>query len=425
MRAVSDRFLYALAGGAPTTSRVRPVNPTARDGSGYMAPSGPALPVLAGDVVLDGTADLRMRTEGLVVAAYWPDSGQDRPTTSAGWFPTGLPGTSPAATTRPGQPVWPIDHKAPLTPHGKLLLLESGVEFGNGDVEYCRLGYVRVDSMDQEDEPHGPITLETSDLHAFLQDAGTVYEHSFTPATTMQAIFETLCITSGWRGMPSGFQTTDLDLDAEFAAMTLGATRTTDGDRFAFMRTLVGERDRIWYWDGRGKLVVKKPPAAGGTTVHLDVGGPNDKATPLVRSGRRLTREGVANVIVADQSGVTNTPAIRSVVYDGDSGAGFSSATYVFSYGFVVERVGSPLITSDAAGRAFARTRLNRRRAIPDQRRVLHAVNGAVEPFDLQRVWPRGSVDPLGYTYRQVETTRIPLVPGRDQLTEYVEVRAE
>jgi hypothetical protein len=395
------------------------VNPTIRDGSGFLAPSTTGtLPVIAGTVVLDGTADLRLRTEGLQVAPYWPDVGNDRPN-NAGIFGRGVIGSSPAATSRPGQPVWPLDRKAPLTPYGKLLLIESGVEFGNGDVEYARLGYVRVDSMDQDNEPDGPISIETSDLNSFLKDCGMVFDISFPNGTTMQTIFDRLTWNDPWRGMPGGFDATDIDLDPTFAASPLSGNQTTQRDRFAFLQELVTHRGYIGpWWDGRGKLRVTKPPTLS-TPAVLDIGGPNAKATPITRSGRSITRDGVAAIAVVEESGVTTTPARKAVSGNFDG----QSATYAYEFGFVTEFSATPLATSQTALDAYAATRRDKIKAVPDQKRVRHIANGAIEPFDVHRVWPKGSTDPYGYTLRQVESTRIPLVPGDEQQTAYSDVR--
>lgn len=421
MRAVSAAYLRAQAGSGNTIVRVRPCNPTVRDASGYIAASSGvgALPVIGGELVLDGTADLRMRTEGLTLAPYWPDTGQDG-RNSSGLYSTFGPGVSPASTVRPGQPVWPLDAKAPFTPYGKLLLIEFGTELGGGNVEYARAGYVRVDSIDQQDEPDGPITVETSDLSAFLQDSGMVVEITYPASTTMQAIFEGLVIsTGGWRGMPDGFITSDIDLDPTFAASTLGAKRTTEGDRLGFLAALVADRGYAMWWDGRGKLVVR-PPSDPNAPV-LDIGGPNDLATPLTQSGRSITREGVANVVIADQSGITGTPGVRSIRYWNPGGN--NSAMDVFPFGFVTANWSSPLIVDQTSADAAAATRLSNLVSLPDQRRARHVVNGSIEPGDWCRVWPRGSDDLAGWTVRQVLSTRLPLVPGNDQVTDFRDLR--
>ncbi len=421
MRAVSDRFLNAVSGGAITTCRIRPVDPMVRDGSGYLAPSTTGtLPVVGGTVVLDGTADLRIRTEGLTVAARWPDVGQDA-ANAAGQFDRAAIGSSPAATSRPGQPVWPINAKAPLTPYGKLLLIESGVEFGNGDVEYCRLGYVRIDSMDQDDEPEGNITIETSDLNAFLKDSRMVYDITFPAGTTMQTIFDRLTWNDPWRGMPLGFDATDIDLDPTFAAMTITVATSTQRDRFQMLQLAAAHRGYVGpWWDGRGKLRVTKPPTGGSAPV-LDIGGPNAKAVPLNQSGRGLTREGAMNISVAEESGVNTTVARKAVSANGDK----QSPTWIYSFGFVPEYSATPLQASQSALDAFAKTRVANIAVVPDQKRTQHGINAAIEPFDIHRVWPKGSVDPYGYTVRQVESTRIPLVPGGRQATAYVDVRVD
>jgi hypothetical protein len=415
VRPVSARFLNALSGSTLTAARVRPCNPTVRGGDGLIAPSGPALPLLDGQLTLDGTADERGRLE-ITVGAYWPDSGQDGPT-PAGSFATGVIGSSPAATTRPGQPVWPINHKAPLTPYGKLLLVEAGQEYGNGDVEYVRLGYYRVEDMEQAEEPDGPIVIQARDLMSFLIDGRMVYEQTFPAGTTMATLFQQLVIDngSGYRGMPQGWTTSDLDLDPTFAAMTLGATRTTEGDRFAFLADQVNTRGYIWYWDGRGKLVVSTAPDP--TQPVADIGGPAGAA--LTSSGRRINRDGTYNVVIADSSAIEATPAVRYVAFNADP----TTPSYLHWYGWTPRFYSSPQITDDASAGVTANTLLAASRGVPNQRAARHNPNAALEPNDPLRIWPRGSTDPLGYEVRVLEKTTIPLVPGRVQETTTRELR--
>jgi hypothetical protein len=151
----------------------------------------------------------------------------------------------------------------------------------------------------------------------------------------------------------------------------------------------------------------------------LDIGGPNDMATPITRSGRSLTRDGVATIEVVEESGVNTTAARKSVAFNADG----QSATYMYGFGFVTEYSATPLASSQLALDSTAATRLRKAQAVPDQKRVRHVANGAIEPFDVHRVWPKGSSDPYGYTIRQVESTRIPLVPGDEQQTAYADVR--
>lgn len=407
MRPVSEQFLNALRGSGLATARVRPCLPSVRGGDGLIAPAGPALPILDGKVTLDGTADERGRLD-LTVAPYWPDTGQDRPST-AGSFSTST--ATATMDTRPGKPVWPNRPSDPLTPYGKVLLVEAGVEYGNGNVEYVRLGYFRVDEMTQDDEPEGPIVISGRDLMAFLVDSRMIYEATFLAGTTYQHIFETLVIEGTesffWNGLPFGFTTTDLDLDSTFGALTLGVTSTTEQDRFAFLNTLVKDAGYVWYFDGRGKCVVKEPPDP--MTPVWTIGGTDGGA--LRKASRKITREGVYTIIVADSAAIQDTPSVRYVLANN---TGFDDPVYYAAFGYVPRFYESPFITNDAQAESAARKLLPETLVLPYQRAITHTPNPALEPGDPVTVWAHGTNDPLSSELQIVETTEIPLVPGQD-----------
>lgn len=423
MRAVSSAFLNSLSGSTLTTARVRAVDPTkGRGGDGLFIPFTPPLPIISGSITLDATADERARVDDLTIAPYWPDIGQDRPN-SAGRFSTAVTelniiGTQ--ASQRPGKPVWPptrewsqtgpvlsgsavIGHKPPLSPYGQFLVIEAGVEMGNGNVEYVRLGYYRIESMEQEDEPDGPITIGARDLMASVIDSRMTFERTFPSGTTMAAIFQTLLISD--RGLPFGWEVTDLILDGGFAADTLAVARTTERERFEFLDGLVKERGYRWYADGKGRIVVDQAPnpLAPVWDVAAGAGG------SLLRSGRKVTRDGVYNIAVADAAGVSDSPAVRAWRYNFE---GWDSPTYVAAFGYVPAFYESPTITDLSSAQAAADTVYAANKGVPYQRTLVTIPNPALEPDDPIRVYPRGTRDSLDYELHIAEQLSIPLTPG-------------
>ncbi|HVQ96139.1 MAG TPA: DUF5047 domain-containing protein [Mycobacteriales bacterium] len=412
MRDVSAAFLAALPGSNLVAARVRLTHHMVRGIDGRMSPIGPALPLLDGTLTLDGTADERGRVD-LEFAPYWPAEGQDEPHPATGAFATA------ADDTRPGRPVWPAVPGDNFAPYGSTLLVEAGVEFGGGSVEYVQLGHYRIDDMDQGDEPTGPIRVTCRDLMAFLIDSRMVYEQSFPAGTTMQTVFESLVIVDplyGWRGMPLGFTPADLDLDPTFATLTLATSHTTDGERFAFLDDLVRSRGYIWYWDQFGKLKVTTAPdpATPVTSIAAGAGG------TLLRAGRRLTREGAYSIVRVDSADVSATAMVR---YVKDNTEGFEtfgadhSPTNEYTFGFVPLYYSSPFVTNDAQAQTAAESRYAAVKGIPYRRTLTTVPNPALEPYDPVIVWPQGTEDQSTAEVHILETIRLPLVTGTSEIT--------
>jgi Domain of unknown function (DUF5047) len=387
MRAVSDAFLAALSGSNLVAARVRPGHGLTRTGGGAIDPQGPALPLLSGTLTLDGTADERGRVE-LQVAPYWSDSGQDV-AGSAGSFATA------AATTRPGQPVWPATGPTTyLSPYGNVMLVEAGVEFGGGSVEYVQLGWYRIETMEQDDQPDGPISIGCRDLMSFLIDSRMVYEYTAVAGTTMSTIFNKLVIQDdfGYRGMPLGWTATELDLDPTFAALTVTEAHTTERERFAFLDDLVRSRGYIWYFDQFGNCKVTTPPDPAVPVAAIAAGHDGT----LLAAGRRITREGAYSVVVADSAELSGTLQVRYVAYNNEGVetiAGPHSPTNAYIYGFVPLFYASPFITNDAQAGSAALSRYASVKGIPYQRDLTMVPNFALEPYDPVLVWPFGTDD--------------------------------
>lgn len=386
MRAVSAAFLSALSGSNLVAARVRPGHGLTRTGGGAIDPQGPPLPLLSGTLTLDGTADERGRVE-LEVAPYWPDSGQDT-AGSAGSF-------AASAATGPGQSVWPAAGPTTyLSPYGNVMLVEAGVEFGSGSVEYVQLGWYRIETMEQDDQPDGPIRIQARDLMSFLIDSRMVYEVTFAAGTTMSTIFNKLVIQDDYdyRGMPFGWGAAQLDLNATFAAMTITEAHTTERERFAFLDDLVRSRGYIWYFDQFGNCKVTTPPDPSVPVLGIAAG----QDGTLLSAGRRITRDGAYSLVVADSAELSDTLQVRYVKYNNEGSktiAGAHSPTNAWVYGFVPLFYASPFIKTDAQAQSAAESRYTAVKGIPYQRDLTMVPNFALEPYDSIRVWPFGMDD--------------------------------
>jgi hypothetical protein len=415
VRAVSDRFANALTGSSVIASRVRLAHHLVRGGDGLMTPIGPALPILDGTVTLDGTADERGRVE-LTLAPYWPEEGQDQPN-AAGSFAT------TADTAAPGKPVFPDPSSdrldGTLAPYGNLLLVETGVEYGAGSVEYVQLGYYRIEEIEQDDEPNGSIRVTARDLMSFLIDSRMVYEQSFAAGATMTSIFQALVIADpvyAWPGMPYGFTATDLDLDPTFAALTLDASRTTEGERFAFLDDLVRSRGYIWYWNQIGQLTVTTAPDPTVPLADIAAG----TGGTLLRVGRKLTRDGAYSIVRADSADISGSAMVRYVAYNNEGTETYGavhSPTNLYMFGAVPLYYSSPFITNDAQAGSAALSRYADVKGIPFRRTLAMRPNAALEPFDPVTLWPSGTSDQSTAENHILATIQLPLVAGESAVT--------
>ena len=112
MRPVSDAFLDAVRGSHRMCARARVCPP----GQTGVDPDGVDIPILAGQVEQDATADVRATVDLTTDGSAWTAEVGDL-----------------------------------LTPYGNELFVERGIVFGNGDREWVSQGYFRIDSVEQDD----------------------------------------------------------------------------------------------------------------------------------------------------------------------------------------------------------------------------------------------------------------------------------
>lgn len=333
MRPVSDAFLRTVRGSHKAVFDARVVEP----GQTGTDPDGTTISVLDGDVQLDAKADVR--------------STLDLSTDGTG--------------------MWPSTASSLLAPYGNEIFVRRGITYGNGTTEWVSLGYFRIESPEQDEAPDGPIRVAGKDRMAGIVDARLLAPRQFTSGTTLSTVFNTL--------IGEVYSWATIEWDDGTDTDTLGRSLIAEEDRFGFLNDLVKAAGKIWYWDHRGVLVIRSVPDVTDPVVEVSHG----ENGVLVRMGRRLTREGVYNAVVATGEGADTAVPARGVAVDGNP----ASPTYWNgSFGKVPHFYSSPFLTTDLQARTAAAAILQRLLGLPYAVDFTAVPNPALEPDDPVRV---------------------------------------
>lgn len=329
MRAVSEEFLDAVRG----SHRMRTRATVLTDFQDGVSPTGVAVTVLDGEVVLDATANVRATLD----------------------------------VTLDGTRAWDDDVAGLLTPYGNEIYVERGIEISSGTSEWVGLGYFRMNSVEQDAVPDGPIRVSGVDRMAGIIDARLVTTRQFTAGTDVREIFDDL--------VGEVYPDAQIEYDFSLGTYTLGSTQVTEEDRYAFLNDLATSRGKTWYWDHRGILKVCDPPDDTVPVWEVNSG----ERGVLIKATRELNREGVYNAVVVTGETVDPNPPVRAVAYDSDG----NSPTYYYGrFGKVPRFYTSSFITTNQQARDAARAMLRRTIGLPHNVNFSSIVNPALEPYD-------------------------------------------
>lgn len=355
MRPVSAAFLRTLTGSHNMIARAT-VCETFQTGT---QPTGERIPILGGDVSLDGTADkwatLSLTTAG---AGRWPAIGGD----------------------------------LTLAPYGNEIYVERGIAYSDIDFEYVGLGYFRIDSPEQDEAPDGPITIAAPDRMAGIIDARLLAPRQFAAGVTLGSVFDALVLEV--------YPAAVIVWDDGSAANTLARSMICTEDRFGFLNDIVRSLGKIWHWNHRGELSIRAVPDPASPVVEVMSG----RGGVLLSLSRRLTRERVYNAVVATGEATDTAAPVRGVAYDNN----VNSPTYFFGrFGPVPRFYTSSLLATDAQATAAATAMLRRELGLPYVADFTATPNPALEPWDAVRTRAR---DDQGAETHVLETLTIPLV---------------
>jgi len=367
MRPVSARWQSAIVHPHRMVSRARLCTP-GQEGTnpGPLADNGEPLYPLAivdGDVLLSASAEIRS-TAQLSVIADWPGNEFDM-----------------------------------LNPYGGAeLFLERGLVYGSGTREWVSLGYHRIDEVEQEDAPMGPITVPASDRMAAVIDARLVVPRQFSSTWTWRMVIENLVLEI----YPSATITiSGFDADA-----AIGSDQVCDKDRYEFLNNIAKANGCTMFFDYAGVFIMKPVPVVedGDAPVSMVRRGKNGV---LIRVGRKLSRESVFNAVVANGEQVGASEPVHAVAYDDNP----SSVTrWAGPFGQVPRFYDSSFLRTEAQALAAAQAMLARSIGLPYTVDFSMIPNPALEPLDVIGI----DVEEPGAWERHVlDTLTIPLIARR------------
>jgi len=334
VRPVSAAFLRTLAGSHTMIVRATVLS-TFQTG---VAPVGTVIDVIGGSVTLDGTADVRASLD----------------------------------LTTDGTGRWPRYVDDLLAPYGNEIFVERGIDYGNGVVEYCSLGYFRIESPSQAAPPNGPIRVVGKDRMQAIVDGRLLAPLQFDSTVTYGSVVTQL--------VTEVYPSATIQWDDATDTATLGRTLITEETRFEFLDDLITSLGKTWYWDHRGFLVIadRPNPTAPVWDVVSGEGG------VLVSSSRTLSREGVYNAVVASGESVeADSAPVRGVAVDGNP----DSPTYYYGrFGPVPMFYSSPFLTDATQCQSAAAALLTRQLGLPYNVDLSSIPNPALEPDDPVRV---------------------------------------
>jgi hypothetical protein len=301
-----------------------------------------------------------------------------------------------------------------VQPYGVEVFAERGVAFGDGTAELVPVGYFRVDEVDQESAPFGPITLSCSDRTAQLGQLRVALPWQIPVGTSHQAIFRRLLDGSaadgiGGYGMygPAGPAVPVVWTGAGYDPVTTVTTKvlTVEEGVGDFLSKLVAERGAVIRARATGDLaVVAKEPASTDTPDYTLMDG---KTGTLVQASRRVTRDGVFNIVRATGSD-TAFPTGYRLAYNNDP---TSPIRYDGPFGPVVRYYASPVLKDSEGADKAAETILAGSTGLPQELSLWTVPDPSVRPLDLVEV-----VLPTGVSTHVVDEVSIPLA-GTEAVT--------
>lgn len=355
MRPVSAKFLDVVRGSHQMRSRARIVKP----GQTGLDPDGVEIPILAGDVQLDATAQVRATLN---------------------------------LTTEPK--LWPADAKGLLTPYGGECFVERGIVYGDGATELVSQGYYRLYQTGQQDAPRGVITLDGRDRMSAIIDARLLSPIQFAQGTSVEDTFSYL--------VQEVYPSAQIEFDFDAGGTTFAGSHIAEEKRYDFLLDVATSLGKVMYWDHRGVLQVRTAPDPEHPVFDVNHG----TGGVLVKLARTLSRDGVYNAVVAtgETPGDESDP-VRAVAWDDNP----ASPTYWFGdFGKVPRFYSSPFIKTHAQARSAATALLRRAIGLPYSVDFEAVPNPALEPLDPVQVSYSDQASPEVHV---IETLTIPLTP--------------
>lgn len=293
-----------------------------------------------------------------------------------------------------------------VAPFGAEVHAERGVSFGDGTSELVPLGYYRIEDVDQDDAPYGPVTLDLVDRTGVLAGVEAALPWQIPTGTSHRAIFDRLTAGSadgvGGYGMygapyvahPVDWTGAGYDPDT---TVTTKAAVVEDGVG-EFLASMVAEQGAVIVALATGELAVVARERAEGATPDITL---REGATgTLVKASRRISRAGVFNYVRTTGSDPAAVTGYRFAYLTDPS----SPIRFNGPFGPVGRRYASPLLKDSEAADAAAETILARSTGLPTELSAWTVPNPTIRPLDAVEV-----VLPTGVSVHVVDRVTIPL----------------
>lgn len=340
MRAVSAGFLRAVRSTHNMVARARVCTTyqTSTD------PAGTFIDILAGDVEMSATADIR----------------------------------STLSLTTNGFRSWPGAAADLLAPYGNEIFVERGIMV-NGEPEYVHYGFFQIREVEQDTPPDGPITIAASDRMAGIVDSRLLVPRQFVPTDTYGDCIRSLA--------EEVYPDVVIEWDDATDVEPIGRAVIAEDDRYGAMLDIVKSRGKIMYFNDRGALAIKDLPSTTDPVFEVDAG----PGGVLVSLNRKISRVGAYNAVVASGEAPDEADPVRAIAVDGNP----ASATYFFGrFGKIPIYYTSPLLTTEDAAEKAAETILAKRVGLPYTVEFKAVPNAALEVFDAVRITPSVGATP-------------------------------
>lgn len=326
-------------------------------------PQGTEIPILDGDVSFDGS------TSAEVFASLQIETTGSREFDGADLFPRRADDL--------------------LSPYGNEIFVRRGIDFGSEQI-WFPLGYFRIESAEQSSDPDHPIRISAQDRMSGIIDARLLNPTQFTKNRTISSVVAEL--------VHDVYPNAVILFDDSSGSQKLGRQLVVEESRQAALMDVAESLGKVVYWDGEGFLRIEDPPSTSDIKWHIRA---TNKGV-LIDSSRRVTREGMANAVVARGEGATED-AVRGVAFD----MGPNSPTrWGGPFGKVPVFYSSPLLTTSLQARKAASTLLFRRIGKPYSVDFGVVPNPSIRPRDTVRITQKS-----GEREKHViETCIIPLV---------------
>jgi hypothetical protein len=293
---------------------------------------------------------------------------------------------------------WPVSEFDQLMPNGGAdLFLERGIAHGDGSREWVSLGYYRLDDVEQEDAPDGPIEIEASDRMAAIIDAQLLQPRQYRADSVIRSVVEDLVLEI--------YPDATVVLEGFDADGILGSDQICTRDRYKFLNDIARAHGCTMHFDYAGRFVMRPIPdysqISPAWTINHGARG------VLVKMSRRLSRSSMFNAVVADGEQAGSELPVQGIAYDLNS----QSPTRWNGPFKQVPRFwqSSLLRTNDQAFEA-AKAMLARSIGVPYTITFTAVPNAALEPLDLVKV-TYGDQHPT--EHHVVDTLTIPMIAPR------------